>query len=173
MASRPSYTSTPAPDGSSSAAARRSRELYESRRSEPEMPRTRIALRDLGELELDRQLDVVGEREAALGQRGVPVQAVLGAVDRGLEREAELRVAEGVLRRAADRAGAGDGVRVALDREVALDGHVVAVADDLERLELDLRVGLGVEELGRLQVRGQVLVLDDDRVGLDDTVEDG
>src|SRR3954451_22914337 len=162
MAFRPSYTSSSAPDGSSSAAARRSRELYESRRSEPEMPRTRIGLRDLGQLELDRQLDVVGEREAALGQRSVPVEAVLRAVDRRLEREAELRVAERVLRRAGDGAGARDGVRVVLDREVALDGHVVAVADDFQRLELDLGMGLGVEELGRLEVRGQVLVLDDD-----------
>src|SRR3954451_17960843 len=120
MAFRASYTSSSAPDGSSSDAARRSREVYESRRSEPEMPRTRIGLRDLRELELDRQLDVVGEREAALGERGVPVQAVLRAVDHGLEREAELRVAERVLGRAGDRAGAGDGVRLALDSEVAL-----------------------------------------------------
>src|SRR3954447_5344347 len=172
MAFRSSNTASSAPAGSSSAADRRSSELYESRRSDPEMPRTRIGLR-LRELELDAELDVVGQGEPALGQRRVPVEAELRAVDDGLEREAELRVAERILGRALDRAGAGDRLGLALDRQVALDGDVVAVLGELERRELDLRVLLGVEEVRRLQVAGEVLVLDDDRVGVDRAVEVG
>ena len=99
MSCRPSKISNSVPDGSSVAAARRSSVLCESRRRLPLMPRTRIGLR-LCELELDRQLDLVAEREAALGQRRVPLEAVLGAVDLGLEGEADLGVAGDVLVRA-------------------------------------------------------------------------
>src|SRR3954454_12494181 len=172
MALRSSNTTSSAPAGSSSAADRRSSELYESRRSDPEMPRTRIGLR-LRELELDGQLDVVGQGEPALGQRRVPVEAELRAVDDRLKREADLRVARDVLVRPLDRAGAGDLLGVALDRQVALDGEGVAVTRELERRERDLGVALGVEEVRRLQVAGQVLVLDDDRVGVDRAVEVG
>src|SRR3954447_1542954 len=170
MALRSSNTTSSAPAGSSSAADRRSSELYESRRSDPEMPRTRICLR-LGELELDVELDVVGQGEPALGQRRVPVEAELGPVDHGLEREAELGVAGDVLVRALDRAGAGDLLGVALDRQVAVDGDVVPVTREAQRAELDLGVALGVEEVRRLEVAGQVLVLDHDRVGVDRAVE--
>src|SRR5215217_2411836 len=172
MALRPSNTSSSAPDGSRSAAARRRFELCESRRNDPEMPRTRIELR-LDELELDLELDLVGQRESALGQRRVPVEAELRAVDRGVEGEAELRVAHEVLGRAGDGARAGDPLRVALDRQVALDGRAVAVDRELERVERELRVLLRVEELGRLQVRREVLVLDLDGVGADLAVEHG
>ena len=44
---------------------------------------------------------------------------------------------------------------------------------DVGRLEADLRVLLGVEELGRLQVRDEVLVLDDDGVDRDGADELG
>src|SRR3712207_7569862 len=53
------------------------------------------------------------------------------------------------------------------------DRDVVARAVDLQRLEPDLGELLGVEELGRLEVRAEVLVLDDDRVDLDRAVEAG
>ena len=57
-----------------------------------------------------------------------------------------------------DVGGVGD----ALDREVALDLDRLAVEADVLGGEADLRVALGVEEVGRLQVAGEVLVLDVD-----------
>ena len=47
----------------------------------PDSPRILICLRLPHELERDLQAHVVVEREATLGQRGVPVQAVLAAID--------------------------------------------------------------------------------------------
>jgi hypothetical protein len=44
------------------------------------MPSTRIGSRP-DQLEIDDQRDLVREREAALGQRGVPVEAVARAID--------------------------------------------------------------------------------------------
>ena len=62
------------------------------------------------QLEVDEQLDLVGEREAALGQRGVPVEAVLGAVDDRLELEADLLdAAEGLVRLGDRRRGPRSG----------------------------------------------------------------
>src|SRR5215210_6947629 len=149
MSLRPSYSSNSTPDGSSVAAARSSSVLWESARRLPEMPSTRMALRP-DELELDGQSHVVGQREAALGKRGVPLEAELRAVDRRLERDADAGLARDVLVRSYERATAADRVRVALDREVALDAQLVALASDRGRLEAELRVALGVEELRRL-----------------------
>jgi hypothetical protein len=53
---------------------------------------------------------------------------------------------------------------VALDRQVAGQPRDRAFDGDLGRLEADLRVLLAVEELRRLEVRREVLVLDDDAV---------
>ena len=116
----PSNSTSSASPGSRSPAARRSLELWEPARRLPERPRTFIGLRR-GQLELDEQLDLVGQREAALGQRRVPVEAVLGAVDDRLELDADLLdVAEGHVR-LGDRAAGLDRARVALDRELAVD----------------------------------------------------
>ena len=73
----------------------------------------------LQELEVDAERDLVREHEAALGQRRVPVEAELRAVDDRLELEAELRVAERILDRPDDGAVGRDALGVALDREVA------------------------------------------------------
>src|SRR5262245_36224686 len=162
MSFSPSYSISSAPGGRRSAAARRSRELWEPERRLPEIPRTFICLL-LGELELDDELDVVREREAALRQRRVPSQAVLGAIDDRLELDAELReVAEGD-DRLGDRALSLDRARVALDRELAVDEQPTVVDAHERRGETDLRVVGDVEEVGRGQVRGEVLVLHVDR----------
>src|SRR5262245_5217397 len=153
-----SYSTSSAPGGRRSAAARRSRALWEPERRLPEIPRTFIPLL-LGELELDDELDVVGEREAALRQRRVPGQAVFGAIDDRLELDAELgEVAEGD-GRLGDRALSLDRVRVALDRELAVDDQPPVVNAHERRNEPDLRVVGGVEEVGRRQVRGATLGL--------------
>src|SRR3954464_14356269 len=89
MAFRPSKSSSSASGGSRSPAARRSLALWEPARRLPERPRTNIRL-GARELEVDQQLGLVGQREAALGQRGVPGEAVLGAVDDRLELDADL-----------------------------------------------------------------------------------
>src|SRR3954453_7811867 len=128
MSLRPSYSSNSTPDGSSDAAARRSSVLWESRRRLPDMPRTRMGLALLTiQLELGDQRHVVGQSEAALGERGVPLEAELGAVDHGLEGDAGLRVAGDVLVRPDDRATARDRVGVALDDELAVDHQLVTL----------------------------------------------
>ncbi len=59
-------------------------------------------------------------------------------------------------------------VRVALDRQLAVDLELAVLADgDGVGGEAELGEALGVEELGAAQMRGEVLVLDDDRIGLD------
>src|SRR4051794_22062258 len=92
------------------------------------MPRTRMALGLLtSQLELDDQRHVVCQSEAALGERSVPLEAELGAVDHGLEGDADLRVAGDVLVRADERAAATDRMRVALDRQLAVDHQLVTL----------------------------------------------
>src|SRR3954468_6962556 len=165
MSRRPSYSSNSTPDGSSVAAARRSSLLWESRRRLPDMPRTRMALGPR-QLELDDEGHVVREREAALGKRSVPLEAELRAIDHGLEVDADLGVAGDVLVRADERAAALDRVRVALDRQLTVDHELVALDAQVARLVAKLGVVLRVEEVRRLEVRRQVLILDDDRVGV-------
>src|SRR4051794_25981847 len=96
------------------------------------MPRTRIALRlRPSELELDRELDVVSQSEPALGERRVPGEAVLGAIDDGLERDADL------LDVAERHSGVGhgpaalDALAVALEGQRAVDDQLVALATDV------------------------------------------
>src|SRR3954454_14482424 len=126
---RPSNSTSSASPGSSSPAARRSLEVCEPARRLAEGPRTFMSL-GLRQLELDDQLDLVGEREAALGQRGVPVQAVLRAIDDRLELDADLLdVAEGH-GRLGDRAARLDRAGVALDRQLAVDDQLVVVRAD-------------------------------------------
>src|SRR3954452_6382423 len=157
MARRPSYSSNSTPDGSSVAAARRSSVLWESRRRLPDMPRILIGLglRSLRQLELDDQRHVVRQREAALGERGIPLEAELGAVDHGLEVDADLRAAGDVLVRPDDRATTADRMRVALDGQLAVDDQLVTLDAQVRGLVAQLGVVLRVEEVRRLQVRSQ------------------
>ncbi len=120
-----------------------------------------------GQLELDDQLDLVGEREAALGQRRVPVEAVLGAVDDRLELDADLLTSPKVTVGSVIVPRASIGRSDALDRELAVDDQLAVGRADQRGVEGDVREALGVEEVRRLQVRGEVLVLDGDRVGGD------
>src|SRR3954453_17508916 len=163
MSRRPSYSSNSTPDGSCVAAARRSSVLWESRRRLPDMASTLMAVLALGlrQLELDDQRHVVRQREAALGKRGVPLEAELGAVDHGLEVDADLRVAGDVLVRPDDRATAADRMRVALDGQLAVDHQLVTLDAQVRGLVAQLGVVLDVEEVRRLEVGRQVLVLDD------------
>src|SRR5947209_10799414 len=120
----------------------------------------------LDELELDGQLDVVGDGKAALRERGVPVEAELSAVDNRLEREAKLGdVAEGY-RRPGDLAASLHCAGVALDRQLAVHDHLIALAPQRGRAEADLRVALDVEEIGRAEMALEVRVLDHDRAGV-------
>src|SRR3954469_14598366 len=166
MSRRPSYSSNSTPGGSWVAAARRSSVLWESRRRLPDMPRTRILLGLLGlrELELDDQRHVVRQRVPALGERSVPVEAELRAIDHRLEVDADLGVARDVLVRSDERATALDRVRVALDRELTVDHQLVALDAHVARLVAQLGAGLHVDARRRLQVGRKVLVLDDDRL---------
>src|SRR3954449_11837299 len=110
------------PAGASSAAACISIALYESRRRLPTIPRTFIDLRlRLDQLQVDGDRDVVADGLAAVGQRRVPVDAELGAVDDGgrLDRDAVLAVE--VLRRAGERAGGLDRLGDAAQRQLALE----------------------------------------------------
>src|SRR3954470_7370094 len=165
MSLRPSYSSNSTPGGSCVAAARRSSVLWESRRRLPDMPRTRILLGLLGlrQLELDDQRHVVRQRVPALGERSVPVEAELRAIDHRLEVDADLGVARDVLVRADERAAALDRMRVALDGQLAVDQELVALDAHVARLVAELGVVLDVEEVRRLEMRGEVLVLDHDR----------
>src|SRR4051794_10210235 len=153
-AARPSHSTSSAPDGSASAAARRSMVLWEPRRALPEMPRIRIGLGLLDERELDDEGDLVGERLAARGQRGVPVHAELAAVDLGLEVEVPAGGAERVGGRRGPRARRLDGLRDALDGQLALgDGGAVLAEIDRGRLVADGRESGGIEELRGEDVR--------------------
>ena len=63
----------------------------------------------LRELQVDVEGDLVLDREAALGQRSVPVEAELVAVHRGGEIDADALLAGDVLDRPDDRAAGLDG----------------------------------------------------------------
>ena len=63
------------------------------------------------------------------------------------------------------------GRECALDRQLAVDDQRAVLGAHERRGEGDVRVTLGVEEVRRLQVGGQVLVLDGDRVGADAALE--
>src|SRR3954454_21944292 len=166
MSWSPSKTVSSASGGSSSPAALRSLALWEPARRLPERPRTFIGLR-ARQLEVDLELDLVGQGEAALGQRGVPGEAVLGAVDDRLELDADLLEIAERDGRLGDRAAGLDRARVALDRELAVDDQLVVLRAHERGGEGDLREALGVEEVRRGEVGGQVLVLEDDRAGVD------
>ena len=108
-----------------------------------------------------------------LGERSVPLEAVLGAIDLGLERQADPRVAANVLVRADVGTADLDRVRGALDRELTIHDGLVALDAYRGGLETQLVVALAVEEVRRLQVAGEVLVLHDDRRRIDGSDELG
>src|SRR5829696_1319656 len=117
------------PSDSSSWAARSSPVLWEPLRRLPLIPRREMSATDVREVRADR--DLVADREAALGQRGVPVQAVLGAVEGAGQVEADpLGVAEAD-DGAEDAAAQLDGPGVALQGELADDPDLVPAAGDL------------------------------------------
>src|SRR5262249_43386138 len=95
------------------------------------------------------------ECEPAAGQRGVPVEAERSAVDDRGQREAVALVAVRVGDRARDRALERRRLGDALDRQLALEAALADVAAG----ERDLGMALGIEEVGRLEVSLQVLVL--------------
>src|SRR4051794_3287773 len=140
------------------------------------MPRARIGLGLLRELQVDDDRDFVREGRLAARKRVVPAHAELGAVDLRLSLEAEAGAAERIVERVGDDAGDLDGLGVALDRDLAVDLELVAVAGDRLRLEAELGAALGVEEVGTLEVSLEVLVLDLDRGDLrgarQDTIAD-
>ena len=106
------------------------------------------------------------------GSGGVPLQPVLAPVDYRLQLDAELVVAGDVDVWAADAAARGHAVGFVLDRELALHLQLAAVGDgQLGGEEADLRVAVAVEEIGGFQVTGEVLVLDDDRVDVDRSLQ--
>ena len=86
----------------------------------------RSGVLDRGDVELE--LDLLGDEDAAGLERGVPGQAPVLAVEGGRALEADAQVAEGVLGRAGLLEGDGDGLGDALDGQVAGDRPVVAVA---------------------------------------------
>src|SRR5258708_40226424 len=98
------------------------------------------------ELELDGQLDVVGQRAAAAWQVCVPADAERRAVDRGLQGEAESRGAREVLGGALNGARGTQRVPCALDGQLAIELDPVAVDPQLVGAEGDLGVVLSVEE---------------------------
>src|SRR3954447_15186935 len=140
------------------------------------MPRTRIELGLLRQLQVDDDRDVVREGRLAARERVVPADTELGAVNLGLSLQAEAGAAVRVVDRVGDDAGDLDGLGVALDRDLAVDLDLVAVTGDRLRSERQLRVALAVEEVRALEVRLEVRVLDlnacDLRGALQDTVGD-
>src|SRR5205807_895610 len=78
--------------------------------------------------------------------------------DRGREFEADADVAERVVCGVADRALELHRQGCPLDRQLAVHLDAVAVPANVGGAEGDLRCALCVEELRRLQVRGEVLV---------------
>src|SRR5215210_781110 len=160
----PRHSSNSTPSGSSDAAASRRRELYESRRRLPEIPRIFVkgALVCLDEEELGVDRDVVAQGLVAARERRVPVHAELGPVDGRGEDGADAILAVGVRRRRRDRPHELDGLRNALDRDLALPGDLAAVDLDALCAERDLGMALRIEEIGRLEVPRQHLVLDVD-----------
>ena len=117
------------------------------------------------------RVDVVGENRAAVGERCVPLEAEVRAIDRAGELECELAVPPGVGDGAVDRAGEGDRCAIALDHERAVDRDLGAADRQRAALEAELGVVGDVEEVGGGEVRGEVLVTDIDRVGLRDAAK--
>src|SRR5689334_1777727 len=157
----PSQSSTSTPSGASSIAARSRLVFSDSARRLPLTARIFMSAFLPHERQLGDQLDVRREVVAPALVRGVPVDAVLRAVDVGLEPQPEPLPAEGIGRRSVrDRAGQVDRARDALDRELAVRLHGLALAlPEVRGPKLDLGVAGGVEEVRGLEMAVQLLVL--------------
>src|SRR3954451_5019639 len=106
---------------------------------------------DSGNVELE--LDLLADEDAALVEREVPGQVPVATVDRRFALEADAEAAPRVHRGASELPVDGDRVGLAVDGEVADQGEDVVVdLLDLGADEGDLRVVLEVEEVGGLQV---------------------
>src|SRR5258706_8597659 len=140
------------------------------------MPRTRTGSGLLHELEFGDKRDVLGKRRLTTRKWVIPVDPELVAPDHSCECQTETLATVGVGNWVRDLAGDLDGFRVPLDRDLAVDADPVAGAFDSARLEGKLRIALGVEELGRLEMGGKIRVFDLDRSDLrrsrEDTVRD-
>src|SRR6476620_2606912 len=109
------------PSGRYASAARRRRRLWESRRRLPGMPSTIIALRLPHQLEVRAQPHLVAHGESALGQRRVPAEAELRAVDGPLEIQADALDVAQAHGRAGDRAPEVHRAGHALERDLTCD----------------------------------------------------
>src|SRR2546421_953657 len=96
---------------------------------------------------MDGQGYLVAEGLAATWEIHLPVEAEVVPIDLGLEIYADPLVLTGVDDGAADLAAGDDRLGVALDGQLAVDDQLVTVPRDLPRVEDDLGVLLGVEEL--------------------------
>ena len=171
---RRSNSTSSAPAGSRSAAAR-SRALLQ-----------RVAAQAAGDAEHPHRysasstsssstaiVDLVVEHLAAAGQLGVPVEPEARG---GRPLAASERPTRALPARSAPswpkRAARLDLALLAADLELAADGHRAVLADlELARLEAQLRVALGVEEVGGEQVALQLLLVDLDAGDVDRALE--
>src|SRR4051794_25390936 len=115
---------------------------------------------------MDGQGDLVAEGLAATWEIHLPVEAEVVTIDLGLEVYADPLVLTGIEDGAADLAAGDDRLGVALDGQLAVDDQLVALPRDLLRLEDDLGVLLGVEEVRRQEMSVEVLLLDLNAVDL-------
>src|ERR1700733_8083161 len=171
MRSRPSNGTTSTPSGASSAAARSSAVLCDAARRLPEMVRICMGLCGLDRGHADEQLDLVGHEQVAVRERLIPLEVEVAAVDHARELEADALVAPRVGSAFADDAGELDRLGDALDRDLAVETDL-AIIKRLAggRGERDLRVVLGVEEVGRRQVAVTLRVTGIDARDLDRAV---
>src|SRR3954452_18040568 len=135
------------------------------------MPRTRTESGLLHELEFGDERDVVGERRLTTRKWVVPADAEHVAPDHGRQCQAEALATVGVGNWVRDLAGDLDLFCAPLDRDLAVDMDPVARAFDRARLEGKLRVALGIEEVGRLEMSCKIRVFDLNRSGLRRSLE--
>src|SRR6187551_1473944 len=163
MSFSPSRISISTSSLKNSTAFRRSFELNESLLRLPEIARTFVTSSGrLHQLELGDDRHIVRKCGITGGEGRVPIDAEVGPVDAGGELQSEALVPVRVRDRLREGAGHLDGLRDALDRDLTRDGDRLAVEVDLLGDEAKRRKALRVEEVGRLQMGGEVLVLDVD-----------
>src|SRR6185312_9859911 len=139
MRPSPSYTSISTPTGASSAAARARAVLYDPARRLPEIARIfTLGRPDRREARLED--DLVRQEESPAGERRVPVQPELRAVDGARELDADSVVSIRVGTCSHELALQLDGPRDVLDRQCTYDDELVAPGLDGGRFEAELRI---------------------------------
>src|SRR4051812_8904766 len=104
----------------------------------------------LGGRDVEGELDLVGDEHVAAAEGLVELHAVVAAAELAGDLQADLLVAVGVDVDAVDLGGEDELVGDAVQREVADDAVGVLVdGHDAVRLEDEVLVGVGVEEVGR------------------------